>query len=274
MRITALAACLLTLVSCARAQFATPTAVFPGGVVTNEQLKIQTNGIQTFLTANITPTSTLLSVANCNGVPPTSFATIDQEIIAVTGCSGSSLTVDTASPGCTSGRACDGSGAASHVSFAPVSLYVVAWHNNALAAEVKAIETTLGSGLGNVPSLNVAHNWTALQTFTAGINVSGGSVTLPAGSVAAAAISGTAAILTTNNFSGTQTAPVLTTPLLHLQGTTYASLPFACTAPFQGYVTVVQDATVNTWGATVSSGGGAFVVMVFCDGSVYSVIGK
>ena len=126
-----------------RAQNQIPTAVFPGGVVTDEQLKVQVNGSQTNLTASLSAAGTLASVASCSYITANMFATINTEVIAVSGCSGSSLTIDTASPGCTSGRACDGTTATAHSSGAPVQLFIVAWHHNSLAKEVEAIEAAI-----------------------------------------------------------------------------------------------------------------------------------
>lgn len=119
------------------------TAVFPGGVVTDEQLKVQVNGIQTVLTAPLTSSATLVSVASCSGIAANMLVTIDQEIIAASGCSGTSLSVDTSSPGCASGRGCDSTSAAAHLSGAGVYLFLDAWHHNALRKEVESIENTV-----------------------------------------------------------------------------------------------------------------------------------
>ena len=84
MRISVVAVLSLAILSCVhnplRAQgYTQPTAVYPGGVVTNEQLKIQSNGVQTFLTAPVTLSSTLWSVNGCTGMPAGPFfGTIDQ----------------------------------------------------------------------------------------------------------------------------------------------------------------------------------------------------
>ncbi len=133
--------------------YAQVTPVFPGGIVGYEQLKLEVNGVQTSLTATLTTGAAVAAVNSCAYITANMLVTINQEIIASAGCTGSSLTIDTASPGCTSGRACDGTVLAQHSSGAPVNLWLDAWHDNSRAAEIIAIETALGANLSNVPGI-------------------------------------------------------------------------------------------------------------------------
>ena len=147
-----------------RAQYATPPAIYPGGVATDQDLKVETNGTQTSLLASIAISATTASVYSCTNISANSLATIDTEIVPVLSCSGNIMTFDTGAPGCTAGRACDGSVAAAHLQGAPVSLFSMAWHHNVLRVEVEAIEAALGANLANVVS--------AGQTLTAKSNAS------------------------------------------------------------------------------------------------------
>lgn len=51
---------------------------------------------------------------------------------------------------------------------------------------------------------------------------------------------------------------------------TYATLP---ASPFVGETAVVTDATVNTWSAAVTVGGGSDKVLAWWNGSAWTVIG-
>ena len=52
----------------------------------------------------------------------------------------------------------------------------------------------------------------------------------------------------------------------------FAALP-ACVSGTEGYMAAVTDSTTNTWGATIT-GGGSTHVAAYCDGSVWTVMGK
>jgi hypothetical protein len=62
------------------------------------------------------------------------------------------------------------------------------------------------------------------------------------------------------------------TDLLFLQPNVYGLLT-ACSATTEGNIGVVNDSTTNTWGATVA-GGGSLHVMVYCDGTNWTVMAK
>lgn len=55
--------------------------------------------------------------------------------------------------------------------------------------------------------------------------------------------------------------------------TTYSGLP-ACTSNTEGGFYPIRDATVNTWGATISAGGGTNHVAAYCDGTNWTVAAK
>lgn len=113
------------------------TAVFPGSVVTDAQLKVQVNGVVTMLTAQLSAVSLTASVGSCFGVVPNTLATIDMEIVPVSACTGTVMTF--------SSRGFDGTTAALHQPFATVSLFIAAWHHNSLRVETEAIETALNA---------------------------------------------------------------------------------------------------------------------------------
>ncbi len=119
------------------------TSAFPTSADTDALFKVQVNGTQTSLTVNMTSGASSATVASCTGIVANTLATIDVEIIAVSGCTGTTLGVATTSPGCTSGRACDGTSAAAHTSGAAVSLFVDAWHHNSLRVAVETLQTAL-----------------------------------------------------------------------------------------------------------------------------------
>lgn len=51
---------------------------------------------------------------------------------------------------------------------------------------------------------------------------------------------------------------------------TFAHLP---SAPIVGQFAIVSDSTTNTWGAAVTVGGGGFQVLVWWNGTNFTVIG-
>ena len=67
------------------------TAVYPNAVVTDNQLKVGVNAVAILLTGTITSSQTLFSVSACGRITANVLITIDQEIMPVTGCSGTTL---------------------------------------------------------------------------------------------------------------------------------------------------------------------------------------
>lgn len=130
------------------------TAVYPGAIVTDNQLRVAKNLIQTTLSSSITSTATSLTLASGSGITTNALLAIDTEIFAVCGVSGSVITIGKSSCPNVDGRGFDGSAAATHNAGATVSLFVFAWYINAPNQEIKAIETALGVNLANVLNTN------------------------------------------------------------------------------------------------------------------------
>ena len=167
MKISLMSAAALILGACGHVGLVhAQTAVFPGGIAADSNLIVSVNGMQTLLTGSITNAATSFSVAACGTIPANTTATIDQEIMLVIGCSGTTLNIAT--------RGFDGTTAAPHSNGAKVSLYYAAWHHNALRVEVEAIESTLlGSTPGSLtvvgPNAGVPLQVTRPNTATAGV---------------------------------------------------------------------------------------------------------
>ncbi len=138
----------LLLVSTTFAQ----TAVYPGAVVTDNQLRVAANLVQTTLGSSIGSTDTTATLASGSGVPVNTLLTIDSEIVAVCAVSGPTITIGKSSCPNVDGRNFDGTSATSHAAGAPVALFIDSWYVNSRAAEIKAIEQTLGANLANVLS--------------------------------------------------------------------------------------------------------------------------
>ena len=165
------------------------TAVYPGAVATDDQLKVAANRVQTKLMANITSADTTIVVQSSTGWAANMLATIGSEVISICGVAGNTLRVGAASGSCpnVNGRGYDSTTAAAHstgpcttaVTTGCVSNYQPAWYHNALAAELKATQTALGANLGNVSQAGTFD--TARHNFTPqlpGTNLVAGSTTI------------------------------------------------------------------------------------------------
>jgi hypothetical protein len=131
---------------------ATPIPVFPAAVVTDTQLKVANNLIQTTLRVNIDGSNTILFVASTAGFTANCLISIDKEIIAIDSIvSGPNPALIVAS----GGRGFDGTSATTHAAGAKVSMFIDAWHHNVLSAEVKAIESFLGPNGQNIGGASV-----------------------------------------------------------------------------------------------------------------------
>lgn len=140
---------------------ATPTPVFPAAVATDAQLKVANNQIQATLKVDIDGANTILFVDSVAGFAANSLISVEKEIMAVASVSSTpnpSLTV------AAGGRGFDGTSAVPHKAGVKVAMYIDAWHHNALAAEVKAIEQFLGPNGQNVGSGNEV--WSNQYQFT------------------------------------------------------------------------------------------------------------
>lgn len=159
-------------------QYTTPTAVYPGAVVTDKQLKVMNNNGHTTLTLPMGTGDTSFHVNSCSAIPPNSLITMDTEIVAALSCTGGIVTVDTTSSGCTSGRACDGTSLAAHSANITIHRYFDAWDKNALSAEVIAIQTTLGPNLSNIQGTYLNSSVYNFSPQTPGGTLSAGSNTV------------------------------------------------------------------------------------------------
>ncbi len=121
------------------------TAVFPGAVVTPNQLKVGVNGVATLLNSNANPSQTTFVISACARIAANVLITIDSEIMPVTGCQGTTLVVGS--------RGFDGTTPATHIAGAIINANVDAWHHNAVSAEIQAIENALGASLANIQNI-------------------------------------------------------------------------------------------------------------------------
>ena len=120
---------------------ATPSPAFPAAVATDAQLKVANNLIQTTLAVGINAGNTILFVNSAAGFLANCLISVDNEIIAISAVIPSPNAQLVVAPG---GRGFDGTAAGSHSAGAKISMLIDAWHHNALATEIKAIESFLG----------------------------------------------------------------------------------------------------------------------------------
>jgi hypothetical protein len=207
-----------------------PVARYPNNIASASQLKIGVNNAETRLVGRITAADTIITVRDASEIEANMLLSIDSEIMSVSSVSGNNITVT---------RGYDDTTAESHASNSLVQARVVAWHHNSLAAEVIAIQTALGTNLGNTAggedassasqynfaaqqpggSLIVGANTITLTPVPSGVNggdtdhylyISGGTGTAEAvkiigGSAVSGAASGTVIVTCANTHSGAWT---------------------------------------------------------------------
>lgn len=117
------------------------SAKFPSAIVTDSDLPVATNFFQTTLLANINSTDTTISLGSATLNLP-ALVRIGTEIIFAPSNSGNNLT------SCIRGY--DGTTGVAHSTGDLVNAYVMAYHNNQVAAEIKAIETLIGVAGGSI----------------------------------------------------------------------------------------------------------------------------
>lgn len=166
---------LFSLILAAAAALA-QTAAYPGAVVTDNQLRVAVNNVQTTLTFPMLAGDTAINVANATGIVTNSMVTIDNEKIAVCNVVGNQLTVGYSACPNVDGRGFDqphgGGAAVAHANGAGVYLNIDAWFPNAVRVEMEAIENALGANLANVlvPNpLPVNKGGTGAATAAAGL---------------------------------------------------------------------------------------------------------
>jgi hypothetical protein len=118
-----------------------PVARYPSSIATDPSLKVAANRVQTTLRGSISTGDTLITVSDASRLVPEMLLSADSEILSISSISGNNLTVV---------RGFDGTQPACHSSGTTMRVEVDAWHHNALAAEITAIEQTLGPNLSNI----------------------------------------------------------------------------------------------------------------------------
>ena len=122
------------------------TAVFPGAVAHDIDMMVATPRALSTLINPIDSSQTQIDVADGTKFSPPCLVQIDTEVIKVGSKSGNSLFY------CT--RGFSSTAPASHGQSADVKGYVMAYHHNRNAAEIKALETGLGANFVNVVMQN------------------------------------------------------------------------------------------------------------------------
>ena len=131
------------------------TAVFPGSVVTDRQLGVAANIVQTTLSQSMSAGDTSMTVASATGIVANMFLAITPasgggatEIVEVCNVVGTTLSLGYSACPSADGRGFDGTSAIPHLAGATVSNYIVAWNHNASTKEIEAIETSILGGGG------------------------------------------------------------------------------------------------------------------------------
>ena len=117
------------------------TPVFPSALATDLDLMVAGNRALSKLSSPIDASQTQIAVVDGTKFQYPCLVQIDTEIIRVGSISGNNLM------SCTRGFS---SSQAIHGQFADVKGYVLAYHHNQIAAEIQAIETSLGVNLENI----------------------------------------------------------------------------------------------------------------------------
>ena len=133
------------------------TAVYPTTLATDEDLLVASDRASTTLSSSISAAATSIPVTTATRFTPPMVITIGSEQIKICSKSGNTLTV------CTGGRGFAGTTAASAQAGTAVYGNIVAHHVNQLAAELKAVQTALGTGFSGP---NHTHNASAITAGT------------------------------------------------------------------------------------------------------------
>lgn len=129
------------------------TARFPSAIATNRDLTDMNDRAQSTLTAGITSTATSMTVVSGTRFAADMIVTIGSEQIKLCQVSSNTLSVGHSSCPNVDGRGFAGTSAASHANASPVNNFVVSYNFKALREEIKAIETSVGANLANLPTV-------------------------------------------------------------------------------------------------------------------------
>jgi hypothetical protein len=173
------------------------TASFPEAIATDNQLKIAVNGLSALLSQNIGTLETSFSVSSCTGFVGNVLITIDQEIMNVSGCTGTNMAV--------SARGFDSTSPAGHQSGSVVFGPIDAWHHNSVTAEVKAIEAALGTNPTVLNSTGCGTGTTCTPVAKSPAKIVVGNVAFAASTTAT--VSGLPAFTSASTFSCSATNP-------------------------------------------------------------------
>ena len=132
------------------------TARFPSAIAGDSDLISVVDGAQTTLSGSMTDSATQFTVASASKIVAHQLLSIGNELVLTCNVVGTTISIGYSSCPNVDGRGYSGTVAASHTSGALVSGNIDAWHHNSLKAEVKAIETALGTNLANVIALRAA----------------------------------------------------------------------------------------------------------------------
>jgi hypothetical protein len=149
-----------------------PIARYPSNIAGDASLKVAENQVETTLNMAAGSGDTIFRVSDASRLVVDMLLTIDNEIVSVS-------SIDPATNNITVVRGFDGTIASPHNPGRVLRAYIDAWHHNALAAEITAIESALGPNLANVSSaggpaiLSSNYRWQRVPggTLVAGLNV-------------------------------------------------------------------------------------------------------
>lgn len=230
------------------------SASFPSAVVTDSQLMVGKNQVQSTLLAAAAATDTVMAVTNSTGFVANSLASIDSEIIAICGVSGNLLQIGyNGSCTSTNGRGFDGTSAASHAAGATISLFIDAWHHNALRVEMEAIETALGANLANIPG----------SPSGGAVPISKGGTGATTQSAALTAILGSSVVLIANGGTGATTQGAALTAILGASAVPIANGGTGATTQGAAFTAILGSSVVplanGGTGVTSAQGNGSKV---------------
>jgi hypothetical protein len=140
---------LILLLAAGLAMFGQNTAKFPGATATFQDLLIAKGPAKGTLTADINASATAIPVTDGTQYVAFSVVQIRDEVILVCSIASNTLNV------CPGGRGFTGTVAQSHTFGQAVRNTVTTHHHNQMAAEMKAIQETLGANLANITKATV-----------------------------------------------------------------------------------------------------------------------